>query len=135
MFIPTRPQARFGAQKAQAVRRIQAFPEACRTAKKPPVATPVLDESFHMTIIGHVKTITISYFKAHISEELKKVRKGARLLISDRDTPIAEVVPYRAVAEPVTIRAPRVTPFQVPRSRIRIEHDPLEYLSEDRGAR
>jgi len=40
-------------------------------------------------------TITISFFKAHISEQLRKVRKGARIIISDRDTPIAEVVPYR----------------------------------------
>ncbi len=79
--------------------------------------------------------MTISCFKAHISEELRKVRKGARLLISDRDTPIAVVVPYRPTADPVAIRPPRITPFVVPGSGIRISHDPLEYLAEDRGAR
>ncbi len=94
-----------------------------------------LDPNREMTIIGHVKTITISHFKAHLSEELRKVRKGARLLISDRDTPIAEVVPYRESAATLSIRAPRVSPFRAPLSRIRIDHDPLEYLLEDRGSR
>ncbi len=98
-------------------------------------AASVLDGSPNVTIIGLVKTITISYFKAHISEELRKVRKGARLVISDRDNPIAVVAPYRPTAEPVGIRAPRITPFAVPRSGIKISHDPLEYLAEDRGAR
>jgi prevent-host-death family protein len=98
-------------------------------------AASVLDEQSNVTIIGLVKTMTISYFKAHISEELRKVRKGAQLLISDRETPIAVVVPYRPKAEPVGIRAPRTVPFAVPKSGIRISHDPLEYLAEDRGAR
>jgi prevent-host-death family protein len=88
-----------------------------------------------MTIIGLMKTITISYFKAHLSEELRKVRRGARLLISDRDTPIAEVVPYRSESAALSIRAPRIAPFDIPRSRLRIDHDPLEYLLEDRGTR
>ncbi len=42
-----------------------------------------------------MKTMTISYFKAHISEQLRRVRKGARIVISDRDTPVAEVVEFR----------------------------------------
>ena len=98
-------------------------------------AGAVIDTPAKMTIIGHVKTITISYFKAHLSEELRKVRRGARLLISDRETPIAEVVPYRESAAQLTVRAPRASPFKVPPSTIRIDHDPLEYLLEDRGIR
>ena len=94
-----------------------------------------LDLIRYMTTMGHVKTITISYFKAHLSEELRKVRRGARLLISDRSTPIAEVVPYRTQPERLPIRPPRVVPFRAPRSTIRIDHDPVEYLLEDRGAR
>jgi len=88
-----------------------------------------------MTEIGLVKTITISYFKAHISEELRKVRKGARIIISDRDNPIAEVVPYRTEPAAVSVRQPRIAPFAVPRPRFKIEHDPLEYLLEDREKR
>jgi len=94
-----------------------------------------LDRDIDMTIIGHVRTITISHFKAHISEELRRVRKGARLLISDRDTPVAEVVPYHPEPAALRIRAPRVTPFKVPPSTLQIDHDPLEYLLEDRGTR
>jgi prevent-host-death family protein len=88
-----------------------------------------------MTEIGLVKTITISYFKAHISEELRKVRKGARIIISDRDNPIAEVVPYRTEPAALGVRQPRTTPFVVTPSTFKIEHDPLEYLLEDREKR
>jgi antitoxin (DNA-binding transcriptional repressor) of toxin-antitoxin stability system len=83
-----------------------------------------------------MKTITISFFKTHISEELRKVRKGARIVICDRDTPIAEVVPYSPGLESkAVIRAPKSSPFKLPKSSIKIDHDPLEYLMEDREGR
>lgn len=82
-----------------------------------------------------MKTITISYFKSHISEELRRVRKGARIVISDRETPIAEVVPFRSTEPTVSIRAPRRPSFKVLNSAVRIGHDPLEYLMEDRTSR
>jgi prevent-host-death family protein len=88
-----------------------------------------------MTEIGLVKTITISYFKAHISEELRKVRKGARIIISDRETPIAEVIPFRTAPELLSVRQPQVTPFRAPHPEFKIDHDPLEYLMEDRQKR
>ncbi len=88
-----------------------------------------------MTEVVLMKIMTISYFKAHISEQLRRVRKGARIVISDRETPIAEVVPYRPDARPLVIRAPLVTPFKAPRASFRIEHDPLEYLEKERRKR
>ena len=88
-----------------------------------------------MTETGLVKTMTISYFKAHLSETLRRVRKGARILISDRETPIAEVVPFRNDPSALSIRQPRLMPFRAPRPSFRIDHDPLEYLLEDRQAR
>ncbi len=88
-----------------------------------------------MTDFGLMKTMTISYFKAHISEQLRRVRKGARIIISDRDTPIAEVVPYRAEAPRLVVRPPLVAPFKAPRPSFRIDHDPLEYLEEERQKR
>ncbi len=94
-----------------------------------------LDLNFNMTESGLMKTMTISYFKAHISEQLKRVRKGARIVISDRDTPIAEVVPYSAETPRLSVRAPLVTPFKAPRASFRIDHDPLEYLAEERQKR
>ena len=82
-----------------------------------------------------MKTMRISYFKAHISEQLRKVRKGARIVISDRDTPIAEVLPYRPESTSISVRGPLVTPFAAPPSSLKIDHDPIEYLLEDRGRR
>ena len=88
-----------------------------------------------MTETGHVKTMTISYFKAHLSEALRRVRKGARIVISDRETPIAEVVPLRNDPAALTVRQPRLVPFAAPRASFKIDHDPVEYLLEDRKAR
>ncbi len=83
-----------------------------------------------------MRSITISFFKAHLSEELKKVRKGARIVVSDRETPIAEVVPYPSQERnSVSIQEPRKKPFSIPPSAIRIEHDPVEYLLADRDSR
>jgi prevent-host-death family protein len=95
----------------------------------------VLDLCGKVTEIGLMKTMTISYFKAHISEQLRKVRKGARIVISDRDTPIAEVLPYRPESTRISVRGPLVTPFAAPPSSFKIDHDPIEYLLEDRGRR
>lgn len=82
-----------------------------------------------------MKTMTISYFKTHISEQLRKVRKGARIVISDRDTHIAEVLPYRPESTRISVRGPLATPFAAPPSSFKIDHDPTEYLLEDRGRR
>lgn len=106
-----------------------------RDTKTGGVANALLDIRHNMTEIGLMKTVTISYFKAHISEELRKVRKGARIVISDRDTPIAEVVPYRTEPVTLSVRQPRLTPFVVPRPSFKIDHDPVEYLMEDRQKR
>ncbi|HUW41128.1 MAG TPA: hypothetical protein VMV90_08940 [Rectinemataceae bacterium] len=81
-----------------------------------------------------METITISGFKAKISEQLRKVRAGESILIADRETPIALVSPI--AEEPrVRIRNPKVEKFAPPPPPSPIKHDPLEYLLEDRGAR
>jgi len=98
--------------------------------------TARIDTDAEKTEYSLVKTITISFFKAHISEELKKVRNGAHLVISDRDNPIAEVVPYSANAKmSANIQPPVREPFLIPESSLRIAHDPLEDLMEDRLSR
>jgi prevent-host-death family protein len=94
-----------------------------------------LDVSSDMTEYGLVKTVTISYFKAHISEQLRKVRKGARIVISERETPVAEVVPFRSEPPALSVRVPLTAPFKPSRPSFRIDHDPLEYLLEDREKR
>jgi antitoxin (DNA-binding transcriptional repressor) of toxin-antitoxin stability system len=82
-----------------------------------------------------MKTMTISAFKTHISEELRRVRKGGSLVITDRETPIAEVRPIQAAeARRLVVREP-TAPFMVPRLDATIDQDPLDYLLEDRSSR
>ena len=87
-----------------------------------------------MTYSGHVKTINISSFKAHISEELQSVRKGARLVILDRDNPSAEVIPYKADQPSLISRPPKRT-LEFRKLEIVVDSDPLELLMEERGTR
>jgi prevent-host-death family protein len=43
-----------------------------------------------------MKAIRIADLKAHLSEHLRTVRRGHSLTVMDRETPIAQIVPYRA---------------------------------------
>jgi antitoxin (DNA-binding transcriptional repressor) of toxin-antitoxin stability system len=80
-----------------------------------------------------MKTMNISYFKAHISQELRAVRNGETLIIKDRDIPVADVVPH--TEEPVlTVRSPtKKLSFQT--LSFNVQKDPLSFLREDRGKR
>ena len=73
--------------------------------------------------------------KAHLSEHLRRVRRGRTLTVLDRDTPVAQIVPYdaevplevrRATRKPGELRAP-----QPPSNPT----DSLSLLLEDRAAR
>jgi antitoxin (DNA-binding transcriptional repressor) of toxin-antitoxin stability system len=43
-----------------------------------------------------MKSVRIAQLKARLSEHLRSVRKGRALIVLDRDTPIARIVPYAA---------------------------------------
>ena len=43
--------------------------------------------------------IKIAQFKSHLSEYLRSVRRGNEIVIKDRDTPIARVIPFAAPAK------------------------------------
>ena len=53
-----------------------------------------------------MKTVRIAEFKARLSEHLRAVRRGHPLLVMDRDTPIARVLPYVPEGESLTVREP-----------------------------
>lgn len=53
-----------------------------------------------------VKAVRIADLKARLSEHLRHVRRGHTLLILDRDTPIARVLPYTRGEEPLVVREP-----------------------------
>jgi prevent-host-death family protein len=71
-----------------------------------------------------MKTINISQFKAHISEELRRVRTGDSITILDRDIPVAVVVPYRQEEEKLAVRPPK-HPLVFAKSSFSVGTDPL----------
>jgi prevent-host-death family protein len=93
----------------------------------------VLDEWIEMTYYGLMKTMSISAFKAGISEALKRVRRGERIVIVNRDIPVAEVVPYNKKND-TFIRAPQGK-LKFERPSFTVEIDPLVFLMEDRDKR
>ena len=95
-----------------------------------------------MTISGHDETMRrtkVSELKAHLSEVLAEVRGGATVVVCDRNTPIARLVPYdepaawdvrveEATASPADARAIRGVR---PRRRV----DVVKLLRESRDHR
>jgi len=62
-----------------------------------------------MTSAGHdmaMKTVRIAELKARLSEYLRSVRKGQRIVVLDRETPIANLIPYEDGADHLTVRPP-----------------------------
>ena len=56
-----------------------------------------------MVIIGHMATeVKIAHLKAHLSQYLRSVRKGHEIVVKDRETPIARLVPYEVSRERLT---------------------------------
>src|SRR5947207_2726535 len=67
-----------------------------------------------MTIYDHIrtmktpagKTVKVAELKARLSAYLRAARLGHPVTVCDRDTPIAELVPYRPEGEPLAVRRP-----------------------------
>lgn len=79
--------------------------------------------------------VGIADLKAHLSRHLKRVRRGGRITVVDRDTPVAQIVPYDA-QEPLEVRRATRKPGELrmpPRSSKRI--DSLAVLLRDRARR
>lgn len=62
----------------------------------------------------HVKT---GKLKNELSAFLAEVRKGHEILVLDRNTPIAKIVPFTEAADDFVVRKPR--PHALPLQRIR----------------
>jgi antitoxin (DNA-binding transcriptional repressor) of toxin-antitoxin stability system len=93
-----------------------------------------IDAWQYRTYYGHVRTINISQLKAHISEQLRAVRKGQRLVILDRDIPVAQLVPYQQPAPALAPRAPKRA-IVLRKLGIAVKTDPLEALMAERASR
>ena len=86
-----------------------------------------------------MKAVRVAELKSHLSEHLRSVRRGHPLIVLDRDTPIAQIVPCPNGTASPPIRQPR------PQSRkpkdfhplppLKLRHDPVAVLLEDRHLR
>lgn len=53
-----------------------------------------------------MKSIKIAELKNHLSEHLREVEAGAELVVTDRDRPIAHIVPHSKQKRRLNIRKP-----------------------------
>ena len=54
-----------------------------------------------------MKRVRVAHLKAHLSAHLAEVRGGESLVVCDRNTPIARLVPYEEHADRLVIREAR----------------------------
>jgi prevent-host-death family protein len=78
--------------------------------------------------------VGIADLKARLSEHLRKVRRGGTVVIRDRETPIARIVPYADPALQIRKATRRPSALPLPTAPIS-PTDSLADLLEDRGRR
>lgn len=95
-----------------------------------------------MTIYDHnlvMIAVRIADLKSRLSAHLRKVRAGRTITVLDRDTPIAQIVPYRDHGAPLDVRSP--LPGTPPLQRVAlppplgVRGDILGLLLEERQAK
>jgi prevent-host-death family protein len=91
-----------------------------------------------MTIDDHnqvMSKVGIADLKAHLSQHLRKVRAGRTITVLDRNTPVAQLVPYEA-EKPLEVRRATRKPSDLrvapPPSK---PTDSLSVLLQDRASR
>jgi antitoxin (DNA-binding transcriptional repressor) of toxin-antitoxin stability system len=79
--------------------------------------------------------VGIADLKAHLSQHLRQVRRGRTLTVLDRDTPVAQIIPYDAEA-PLEVRRASRKPSDLPLPRPPSNPtDSLSVLLQDRSSR
>jgi len=83
------------------------------------------------------KRVKISELKAHLSEYLRHVRRGHTVEVTDRDTPVAKLVPYEERPSGLVVRPAlgRFGDLELPRLRWKLKTDVVALIREDRDAR
>jgi antitoxin (DNA-binding transcriptional repressor) of toxin-antitoxin stability system len=78
--------------------------------------------------------IGIADLKARLSEHLRSVRNGGTVTVLDRDTPVAQIVPFTAPSLEVRKAKRRLRDFKLPRKPAQ-RTDSLALLVDDRRRR
>lgn len=91
-----------------------------------------LSRDYHVVMT----TVGIGRLKARLSAYLREVRRGGTVVVLDRSTPVARIVPYEEVGEGLSVLLPRPgTPplREMPAFEpLDLDVDPVELLLEDR---
>ena len=82
------------------------------------------------------QSVQVSQLKARLSEYLRSVRRGGELVVMDRRTPVARLLPYDEGPHRLERRPPRVNAvpldqLEFPPFPVEIP-DAMEFLREDR---
>jgi len=97
-----------------------------------------------MTINVHLRqmsAVNLAEFKRNMGRYLRKVRDGGEIILSDRDRPLAKVIPLHAGEVPLEIIAPRLgfsgieNVGVLKRSPRKLKTDVTALLSDDRKSR
>ena len=64
-----------------------------------------------------MREVRIAELKARLSEYLRAVRAGETIAVLDRETPVAQIVPFR---ERLTLRIRKPAPGAPPLNRVRL---------------
>ncbi len=83
-------------------------------------------------------SVGIAELKARLSHHLRKVRNGDSLVVLDRATPVARIVPHDEPATPLRVRKPKSSApapgkVQLPPSAP-LDGDIVDLLLEDRSS-
>jgi prevent-host-death family protein len=82
------------------------------------------------------RKVGIAELKSRLSEYLRAVRRGHSLLVLDRETPVARMIPYESAPERLVLRrsrgrAPRLAEIPMP-PPLRFEGDIVDFLLVER---
>jgi prevent-host-death family protein len=81
-----------------------------------------------------MKNVRIADLKARLSEHLRSVRNGGTVIVLDRDTPIARIIPVAAPSLEIRKANRRLRDLKLP-SRLSKRTDSTAALVEDRRRR
>ncbi len=83
--------------------------------------------------------VRIAELKARLGEYLPRVRRGRTLTVADRETPMAQIIPYQGGPASLAVRlpmpdAPRLGAIRMP-PPLAIQADVVRLLANERGDR
>ena len=97
---------------------------------------PLLD---NVTTDGHLmvmKAVGVAELKGNLSKHLRAVRRGHPLVVLDRNTPVAQIIPYPEGETALPVRRPAVGATKPSQLRwpppLKLRHDPVALLLQDR---